>query len=117
MVRGIKNLCNTKTITHSKLLSDVYKYFFNVKQINEHFDTKSEVVFFSRRHFQPPVLIQIGGRLLPQSISYKYLADFFYAELRWGTQARYVQKRCLQRLSFLKSIADVKSASLQDYVV
>jgi hypothetical protein len=32
---------------------------------------------------------------------------FFDAGLRWGTQARYVQKRCLQRLNFLKSIAGV----------
>jgi hypothetical protein len=45
--------------------------------------------------------------LLPQVVSFKYLRVFFDAGLRWGTQARYVQKRCLQRLNFLKSIASV----------
>jgi hypothetical protein len=54
-----------------------------------------------------PVLIRIDGILLPQVVSFKYLGLFFEAGLRWGTQARYVQKRCLQRLNFLKSIVSV----------
>jgi hypothetical protein len=45
--------------------------------------------------------------LLPQVVSFKYLGVFFDAGLRWGTQARYVQKRCLQRLIFFKSIASI----------
>jgi hypothetical protein len=69
--------------------------------------TKSEVVLFSRRHLWPPVSIRIGGRLLPQSVTFKYLGVNFEAELRWGTQARYVHKRCLQRQKILKSVTDV----------
>jgi hypothetical protein len=69
--------------------------------------TKSEVVLFSRKHLQPVVSIRVNGRLLPQSISFKYLGVFYDTGLRWATQAKYVQKRCLQRLNFLKSIAGV----------
>jgi hypothetical protein len=69
--------------------------------------SKSEVVLFSRKQLQPVVSIQVNGRLLPQSISFKYLGVFYETGLRWGTQAKYVQKRCLQRLNFLKSIAGV----------
>jgi hypothetical protein len=69
--------------------------------------SKSEVVLFSQEHLQPVVSIRVNGRLLPQSISFKYLGVFYDTGLRWGTQAKYVQKRCLQRLNFLKSIAGV----------
>jgi hypothetical protein len=55
----------------------------------------SEVVLFYRKHLQPSVSIRIGGKLLPQSVSFKYLGVFFDSGLRWGTQTRYVQKRCL----------------------
>jgi hypothetical protein len=51
--------------------------------------TKSEVVLFSRKQLRPPVSIRIGGRLLPQVVSFKYLGLFFDAGLRRGTQARY----------------------------
>jgi hypothetical protein len=60
--------------------------------------TKSEVIFFSRRHLRPPVSIRIGDRLLPQVVSFKCLEVFFDAGLEWGTQVRYVQKKCLLRL-------------------
>jgi hypothetical protein len=69
--------------------------------------SKSEVVLFSRKHLQPVVSIRINGRLLPQSMSFKYLGVFYDTGLRWGTQVKYVHKRCLQRLNFLKSIAGV----------
>jgi hypothetical protein len=69
--------------------------------------TKSEVVLLSWRHLRPPLLIRIDDRLLPQVVSFKYLRVFFDAGLRWGIQARYVQKRCLQRLNFLESVAGV----------
>jgi hypothetical protein len=69
--------------------------------------TKSEVVLFSRRHLWPPVSIRIGGRLLPETVSFKYMEVYFETELRWGIQARYVHKRCLQRQIFLKSVTDV----------
>jgi hypothetical protein len=38
--------------------------------------TKSDVVFFSRRYLRPPVSIRIGGRLLPQVVSFKHLVLF-----------------------------------------
>jgi Na+/H+ antiporter NhaA len=60
--------------------------------------TKLKVVLFSRKHLRPPVLIQIGGKLLPQVASSKYLRVVFDAGLRW--MARYVQKRCVQRPFF-----------------
>jgi hypothetical protein len=41
---------------------------------------------------------QIVATLL---VSFKYMV-FFDAGLKWGTQARYVQKRCLQRLIFFE---------------
>jgi hypothetical protein len=69
--------------------------------------SKSEVVLFSRKHLQPVVSMRVNGRLLPQSMSFKYLGVFYNTGLRWGTQVIYVQKRCLQRLNFLTSIAGV----------
>jgi hypothetical protein len=69
--------------------------------------TKSEVVLFSRKHLQPVVSIRVNGRLLPQAVSFKYLGVFYDTGLKWGAQAKYVQKRCLQRLNLLKSIAGV----------
>jgi hypothetical protein len=42
----------------------------------------SDVVLFSRRHLRPPVSVWIGGRLLPQLVSFKYLGVFFDAGLR-----------------------------------
>jgi hypothetical protein len=68
---------------------------------------KSDSVLFSRKHLRLPVSIRIGARMLPQVMSFKYLGVFFNAGLRWKTQAAYVQKICLQRLKFLKSIAGV----------
>jgi hypothetical protein len=62
---------------------------------------------FSWNHLRPPASIQIGDNLLPQVVSFKYLGVFFDAGLRWGAKARYFQKRCQQRLNFLKSIAGV----------
>jgi hypothetical protein len=50
------------------------------------------------------VLFSIIGS---QSISFKYLGAFYETGIRRGAQAKYVQKRCLQRLNFLKSIAGV----------
>jgi hypothetical protein len=83
------------------------------------FSTKSEVVLFFRRHLQPPVSIRIDGRLLLKLVSFKNLGKFF--ELRWELRLVNVQKRCLQRLNFLKSIAGVwwgsHPTSLHDYVV
>jgi hypothetical protein len=69
--------------------------------------TKSEVVLFLRKHLQLVVSIRVNGRLLPQSISFKYLGLFYDTGLTWDAQAKYVQKRCLQGLNFLKSTAGV----------
>jgi hypothetical protein len=52
------------------------------------------------RRWYCSVSIRIGGRLLPQMVSFKYLGVFFDVGLRWGTQAGYFQKRCLQKLIF-----------------
>jgi hypothetical protein len=70
--------------------------------------SESEVVLFSRKHLIPVFSVRVNGRLLPQSISFKYLCVFYDTGFRWGAQAKNVQKQCLQRLNFLKSIAGVK---------
>jgi hypothetical protein len=66
---------------------------------------KSEAMVFSRKHHKPDVTLWIDGRSLPQTKESKYLGVFFDSGLRWGTQVRYVQRRCLQRLNFMRSIA------------
>jgi hypothetical protein len=78
---------------------------------------KSEVVLFSRKQWLPVDSIRVNGRLLPQSISFKYPRVFYDTGLRWRTQAKYVQKRCLQRLNFLKSIAGVWWGAHPRYMV
>jgi hypothetical protein len=102
----------TRHITYFRLLLSVFFILLSVFFILLGLMiplTKSVVVLSSQRHLQPPVFILIGGRLLQQSVSFKFLGVFFYAELRQGTQtqAKYVQKRCLQRLNLLKLVAGV----------
>jgi hypothetical protein len=66
---------------------------------------KSEATVFSRKRHKLDVTLWIDGRSLPQTKEFKYLGVFFDSRLRWSTQVRYVQKRCLQRLNFMRSIA------------
>jgi hypothetical protein len=66
---------------------------------------KSEAMVFSRKHHKPDVTLSIDGRSLPQTKEFKYLRVFFDSGLHWSIQVRYVQRRCLQRLNFMKSIA------------
>jgi hypothetical protein len=63
---------------------------------------KSEAMVFSRKHHKPDVTLWIDGRRLPFT---KYPGVFFDSGLRWNTQVMYVQRRCLQRLNFTRSIA------------
>jgi hypothetical protein len=42
------------------------------------------------------------GQYLSQTDAFKYLGVFFDKGLRWAVQAQYVQRRCLQRLYFMK---------------
>jgi hypothetical protein len=43
--------------------------------------TKLEAILFSWRYFQSPVSIRIGGRLLAQSVNFKYLGVFLIPDL------------------------------------
>jgi hypothetical protein len=66
---------------------------------------KSEAMVFSRKHHLSDVTLCIDGRRLLQTKEFKYLEVFFDSMLRWSTQVRYVQRRCLQRFNFMRSIA------------
>jgi hypothetical protein len=66
---------------------------------------KSEAMVFSRKHHKPDVTLWIHGRSLPQTKEFKYFGVFFDSGLRWSTQVRNVQRRRLQRLNFMRSIA------------
>jgi hypothetical protein len=90
----LKTLWCTRHTIYFRLLLPLFKW-------------SAEVVLFSWKHLRPPVSLWIGGRLLPQVGSFKYLGVFFDTGLIWGTHARYPQKMCLQGLNFLKSIAGV----------
>jgi hypothetical protein len=67
--------------------------------------SKSEVMLFTEKHKRPPVLVTIGSYVLPQTTCFKYLGIFFDAGLRWSCHAKYVRRRCLQRVNLLKSVA------------
>jgi hypothetical protein len=60
-------------------------------------------MLFTRKHERPPILVRIG----PQTTCLKYLNIFVDAGLRWGYHAKYVRRRCLQRVKLLKSAAGV----------
>jgi hypothetical protein len=66
---------------------------------------KSEAMVFSRKHHKLDVTLWIDGRRLPQAKEFKYLGIFFDSGLCCSTQVRYVQRLCLQRLNFIRSIA------------
>jgi hypothetical protein len=67
--------------------------------------SKSEVMLFTRKHERLPVLVRIGSYVLPQTTCFKYLGIFFDAGLRWSCHAKYVRRRCLQRVNLLKAVA------------
>jgi hypothetical protein len=46
-------------------------------------------------------------QIVARSGEFHVYGGIFYAGLRWGTQARYDKKRCLQRLNLLKPIAGI----------
>jgi hypothetical protein len=56
---------------------------------------KSDAMVFSRKHHKPDLTLRIDGRSLPQTKEFKYFGVFFDSGLRWSTQVRYVQRRCL----------------------
>jgi hypothetical protein len=66
---------------------------------------KYEAMVFCRKYHKPDVTLGIDARRLPQTKEFKYLGVFFDSGLRWSTQVMYVQRRCLQRLNFMRSIA------------
>jgi hypothetical protein len=66
---------------------------------------KFEAMVFFRKHHKPDVTLWIDRRRLLQTKEFKYLGVFFDCGLRWNRQVRYVQRRCLQRLNFMRSIA------------
>jgi hypothetical protein len=66
---------------------------------------KFEAMVFSRKHHKPDVTLWIDGRSFSQTKEFKYLGVLFDFGIRWSTQVRYVQKRCLQILNFMRSIA------------
>jgi hypothetical protein len=67
--------------------------------------SKSEVILFTRKHERPPIMVRVGSYVLPQTSCFKYLVTFFEAGLRWNCHAKYVQRRCFQRVNLLKSVA------------
>jgi hypothetical protein len=73
--------------------------------------SKSEVVLFTRKHESPPTtLVGVGSYVMPQTSYFKYLGIFFDAGLRWNCNAKYVLRRCLERVN-LKSVAGVSWGS------
>jgi hypothetical protein len=80
------------------------KFFFDMAGLTIS-AVKSEAMVFSRKHHKPDVTLCIYGRSMPQTKEFKYLGVFFDSGLRWSTQVRYVQRRCLQRLNFMRLIA------------
>jgi hypothetical protein len=69
--------------------------------------SKSEVMLFTRKHERPPTLVRVRSCVLPQTSFFKYLSIFFDAGLWWNWHAKYVRRRCLQRVNLLKSVAGV----------
>jgi hypothetical protein len=80
------------------------RFFFNMVGLTIS-AVKTEAMVFSRKHHKPDVTLWIDGRSLPQTKEFKYFGVFFDSGLRWSTQVRYVQRRCLQRLNLMRSIA------------
>jgi hypothetical protein len=67
---------------------------------------KSEAMLFSRKHHKPDVTLCTDRRRLSQTKKFEYFVVFFGSGLRWSTQVRYIQRRCLQILNFMKSIPE-----------
>jgi hypothetical protein len=73
------------------------------------------MLFFSRKHERPPILVRVGSYVLPQTSCFKYLSIFFDAGLQWNCHAKYVRRRCLQRVNLLKSLAGVSWGAHPSY--
>jgi hypothetical protein len=77
------------------------RFFFDMGSLTIS-GVKFKAMVFSREHHKPDVKLCIDGRRLPETKEFKYFGVFFDSGLRWNTQVRYAQRRCLQRLNFMR---------------
>lgn len=65
---------------------------------------KTEMVVFSRKHNPPSLKLYLLGKLIIQSLVFKYLGIWFDSKGTWACQIRYLKQKCQQRINFLRTI-------------
>ena len=65
---------------------------------------KIELVVFSKKHNAAIMNLSISGKVIKQSLTYKYLGVWFDSKGKWTTYIRYLKQKCQQRINFLRSI-------------
>lgn len=62
------------------------------------------MVVFSRKHNPPSLKLYLLGKLIIQSLVFKYLGIWFDSKGTWACQIRYLKQKCQQRINFLRTI-------------
>ena len=65
---------------------------------------KTELVVFSRKHSPTQLQLQLSGKTITQSLSFKYLGIWFDSKCYWGKHTRYLKQKCQQRINFFRAI-------------
>lgn len=65
---------------------------------------KTEYVVFSKKHNPAQLHLQLSGKSITHSMSFKYLGVWFDSKGTWGKHIRYLKQKCDQRTNFLRSI-------------
>ena len=65
---------------------------------------KTELVVFSRKHSPTQLQLQLSGKTITQSLSFKYLGVWFDSKCYWGKHTRYLKQKCQQRINFLRTV-------------
>ena len=65
---------------------------------------KTELVVFSRKHSPSQLQLQLSGKTITQSLSFKYLGVWFDSKCYWRKHTRYSKQKCQQRINFLRTV-------------
>jgi hypothetical protein len=70
-------------------------------------ESKTELVWFSRKHTNLSVCVTLNGRCMSVVPKFRYLGVVFDRKLLWGVHVHYIQQKYCKRINFLRYMAGV----------
>jgi hypothetical protein len=65
---------------------------------------KTELVVFTRKRYPAQLKLKFLGKIITQSLTFKYLGVLFDAKCTWNAHITYLKQKCQMRINFLRSI-------------